>query len=486
MALWLRFRLGSAVMRRFFKVLLLLSGWVVAGWIFWKGETVLPKSPVLPEKVAGDSVPVVPAEAARAVSPFEEAFVKWAGKPELRSALTALVLLDEEGRIVFSSALGETALCPASALKILTTGAAFGMLGPEFRFETRLIHRPDGNLALVGGGDPTLDNDDLDSLAAAAIRGGLKNVSGDLVADTTVFEVPPVNDHWNWGDIGNAYGAGAFGLNIGHNRLTASFQPGENPGDPAKFLQGGPVAADTRWVNEVTTGPPGSGDGVTLYSVPFGRVISLAGTVPQGDEFTVGGAIPDPPALAVEVLRAALIRGGVRFSGKPVPRKGEAVVLATHRSAALPEIVDHLHKVSDNLETQCLFLTLGNVSQTDPATAVRRYWEKAGLTFDGLRLIDGSGLARANMIRPLDLARVNFAARQGPHGERFFQSLNASLDGHARAKLGSMSGVKTDTGFLRMNDGRELTFALMANGLDPGLGFWPLRAELLEAIRNAE
>jgi D-alanyl-D-alanine carboxypeptidase/D-alanyl-D-alanine-endopeptidase (penicillin-binding protein 4) len=486
MALWLRFGFGDAVTRRFSKALLLLSGWMAAGWIFWKYETAVPKSPVLPEGVTGDSVPVVPAVTAPEVSPFEEAFVKWAGRPELRSALTALVLLDEEGRIVFSSALGETALCPASALKILTTGAAFGMLGPEFRFETRLIHRPDGNLALVGSGDPTLEAADLDALAAAAIRAGLKEVSGDLEADTTVFAQPPVDDHWNWGDIGNAYGAGAFGLNIERNRLTVSFQPGGKPGDPARFVQGGPVAAGTRWVNEVTTGPPGSGDGVTLYSVPFGRVISLAGTVPQGDEFTVGGAIPDPPALAVEVLRAALVRGGVKFSGKPVPRKGEAVVLASHRSAALPEIIDHLHKVSDNLETQCLFLTLGNVSQTDPATAVWQHWEKSGVTFDGLRLIDGSGLARANMIRPLDLARVNFAARHGPHGERFFQSLNVSLDGHARAKLGSMSGVKTDTGFLRMNDGRELTFALMANGLDPGLGFWPLRAELLEAIRNAE
>lgn len=486
MALCLRFGFGDAVKRPFFKALLLLSGWMAAGWIFWKGESVLPKSPVLPIVVAEDPAPVVPVEAAPVVSPFEKAFVKWANRPELRSALTALVLLDEQGRVVFSSALGETALCPASALKILTTGAAFGVLGPEFRFETRLIHRPDGNLALVGGGDPTLDTDDLDALAAAAIQAGLRAVAGDLVADTTVFAVPPVNDHWNWGDIGNAYGAGAFGLNIGHNRLTVSFQPGEKPGDPAKFLEGGPVAAGTRWVNEVTTGPPGSGDGVTLYSVPLGQIISLAGTVPPGEEFTVGGAIPDPPAVAVEALRAALVRSGVRFSGKPVPRKGEAVLLASHRSAALPEIVDHLHKVSDNLEAQCLFLTLGNAAQTDPASAVRRYWEKAGVAFEGLRLIDGSGLARANMIRPLDLVRVNFAARHGPHGERYFQSLSASLGGHARAKLGSMSGVKTDTGFLRMNDGREFTFALMANGLDPGLGFWPLRGELLEAVRNAK
>lgn len=69
------------------------------------------------------------------------------------------MLLDEDERVIFSSALGETALCPASTLKTLTTGAAFGILGPKFRFETKLIHRTDGNLALIGGGDPTGGSD---------------------------------------------------------------------------------------------------------------------------------------------------------------------------------------------------------------------------------------------------------------------------------------------------------------------------------------
>jgi serine-type D-Ala-D-Ala carboxypeptidase/endopeptidase (penicillin-binding protein 4) len=460
-------------MKPFLKTLLLLSGWIAAGWVFWKGGI----SPEPAPPAVGHSHPAT-------TSPFQSAIEKWAAKPEFRSALVGFVLLDENGQVAFSSALGETALCPASALKTLTTGAAFGMLGPEFRFETKLVHRPDGNLVLVGGGDPTLDLADLDGLAAAAVAGGLKEVSGDLVADTSVFTAPPVNDHWNWGDIGNAYGAGAYGLNIGHNRMLVSFLPGKNPGDPAAFLGGSPAAADTRWVSTVTTGPPDSGDGVTIYSTPQGRIVSLIGTVPQGPRFSVSGAVPDPPAVAVEALRSALVRAGVKFSGKAVPRKGEAAVLSTHRSAPLAEIIDHLHKVSDNLESQCLFLTLGNVSQSDPVMAVRRYWEKSGVAFEGLRLIDGSGLARANMIRPLDLARVNFAARKGPHGERYFQSMNPSLGGNVRAKLGAMSGVKTDTGFVRMKDGREYTFALMANGLGTGFDFWALRAELLEDVRK--
>ena len=459
-------------MKPFLLTLLCLSGWVAAGWFAWNAKADNREPPTL-----GVTVPP-------AVQPFQAVFEKWAEKPELKAALTALVLLDEDGQVVFSSALGETALCPASTLKTLTTGAAFGILGPEFRFETTLIHRTDGNLALVGGGDPTLSLDDLEQLAVTAVTAGLKEVSGDLVADTSVFSAPPVNDHWNWGDIGNAYGAGAFGLNVGHNRMLVSFRPGARTGDPAEFLKADPDPPQTRWLNTVITGEPGSGDGVTIYSSPGGQVVSTSGTVPRGAAFSVRGALPDPPAVATAALRAALERAGVKFAGKPVSRT-DAAVLAVHRSAPLPEIIDHLHEVSDNLEAQCLFLTIGRISLTDPAAAVRGYWERAGVRFEGLRLIDGSGLARANMIRPLDLARVNLAARRGPHGGRYVQSLNPSLGGNVRAKLGGMSGVKTDTGFLTLKNGRIYTFALMANGVGTGFDFWRLRDELLTAVRHA-
>jgi D-alanyl-D-alanine carboxypeptidase/D-alanyl-D-alanine-endopeptidase (penicillin-binding protein 4) len=190
--------------------------------------------------------------------------------------------------------------------------------------------------------------------------------------------------------------------------------------------------------------------------------------------------------LAARILRAKLEQAGVRFLGREKPRGLRERPFVIHKSAPLPEIIDHLHKVSDNLEAQCLFLTIGLKQQRDPIEVIRASWENSGVTFTGLRLIDGSGLARANMIRPLDLARVNHAARRGPHGERFRQSLTAYLNGNVRSKLGAMSGVKTEVGFLTMPDGREFTFALMANGLGLDVNYWPLREKLLEAVRHTK
>ena len=272
-------------------------------------------------------------------------------------------------------------------------------------------------------------------------------------------------------------------MNIDHNRLAIRFKAGTAAGDPAEFLGGGPVAAGTQWDHRVTTGPAGSGDQVMVYSEPMGRVIRVRGMVPMGEaSFTVSGAIPDPPAMAAEMLGSFLERGGVKILKQAGLVGDAAVPLIVHRSAALPEIIDHLHRVSDNLEAQCLFLTLGEYLKRDPAEVVRAYWENSGVTFIGLRMIDGSGLARANMIRPLDLAKVNHAARRGPHGERFRQSLTSYLDGKVRSKLGAMSGVKTEVGFLALEDGREVTFALMANGLDLKVDFWVLREKLLREV----
>ena len=454
--------------------LLCVSGWIVAALLARKLEQA-PSAPAIEE------------------SQIATLFREWTSHPQLAGSLVAFCVLDKDGETLFASPLAETALCPASALKVVTTGAALGVLGPEFRFETTLLAtvpldntgRLAGDLVLVGGGDPTLSQEDLAQLADAAIAAGLKSVGGVVRVDTSLLPSDPVSEHWNWGDIGNGYGAGAFGLNLDHNRLALRFEPGAQVGEPARFLGGVAVASGTRWENHVVTGAVGSGDNVVVYSEPYARVITMRGTVPvDEDVFTVSAANPDPPAVAAELLRARLEQAGVRFDGGAGPFPGgEQTVLARHQSAPLAEIIEHTHAASDNLEAQCFFLTVGLRQGAPPERAVRDYWMEAGVQFVALRLIDGSGLARANMIRPLDLARVAHAARRGPDGELFFESLSSYVQGQARGKIGGMSGVKTQVGYLRHDDGRELTYALMGNGLAPGRAFWRRLEELLAAVR---
>ena len=469
-------------------LLVALSGWLVAAWLF-VFKPLPPVGLTPPSGGKDDPRPAVPSGDAS----VDRIFRDWSSDPALAGASVGFCLLDESGGAVYASPLAATALCPASALKTVTTAAALELLGPEFRFNTLLMSDVpvsgsgvlDGDLRLSGSGDPTFSSENLEALADAVIKAGLKQVNGKLEIDGADFREPPVSDHWNWGDLGNAYGAGAYSFNLDHNRILLRFQPDGQEGGPAALLNPGVATRDTRWVNEVFTGPPRSGDRVVVYSEPFGRTITLRGSVPIGENgFPVNAALPDPPARVRELLEAKLEAAGVKVLGREIPWRPSATPLAFHHSKPLPKIIDHLHRVSDNLEAQCLFLTIGLQKSTDfdAAYAIRRHWESRGVEFTGLRMIDGSGLARANLIRPLDLAKVNHFARRGPHGQRFRESLTAYLDGKVRSKLGAMSGVKTDVGFIAMADGREFTFCLMANGLEPGLDFWPLRDRLLKAV----
>lgn len=426
---------------------------------------------------------------------LESAFELAGRDSSLAGAALAWVVLDEMGGILFASPLAETAMSPASALKTLCSGAAFGLLGPDFRFETAILASRqigsdgglDGDLVIRGGGDPTLSQADLKRMAGALVAAGLKNLRGRVVADASVFPEHPMSDHWNWGDIGNAYGAGAFGLNIDHNRFQVRFDPGSAVGEPAAFLGSDPAIPWMEWRNLVRTGASGSGDSVVVYSEPYGTNVTLRGTVPAGEKgFVVRAAIPDPPRLAAWMLERFLVEAGVKISpagGRTGRTTTEPLVLHRDLSVTVEEIVTSLHRSSNNLEAQSLFLRIGSERKMAPAQAVISYWEGLGIEFEGLRLLDGSGLARANMIRPLDLARVNLAARRAPHGDRFLDTLHAADGGSLRSKNGAMSGVRTEVGFVLRPDGSEWAFAMMANGLQPEADFRAWRASLLAAMK---
>lgn len=476
---------GKSVFGSTLMLLLGISGgWLMRAWD--AGDFRENKSLPQPEK-SGERSLSSPDPQENAGVPLDAAFRNWSASPELEGASIGFCVLDESGKFIYASPLAETALCPASALKTLTAGAAFGILGEDFRFSTTLeadggispSGNVSGNLTLRGGGDPTLAEKDLVALAEEAVKRGLKRVEGRLSVDATVFPENPVSDHWVWGDLGNAYGTGAFGLNLGHNIVLLSFDGGRNVGDPATFLGSVPGLKGMEWDAQVTTGPAGSGDRVTLYSSPYASLMQALGTVPAGARgFSVRGAVPNPPRLAGDIVKIALERLGVVFEGRETSGKTQEII-ASHESAPLPEIIDHMQEVSDNLEAQCLFLMMGVKRNADPVTVLRSYWENAGVEFKGLRLIDGSGLARATMIRPVDLARANFIARKSAYGERYLTSLPPAGN-FMRSKRGAMSGVRTETGFIT-RDGKEYTFALMANGLG-SVDFWRLRMELLENV----
>ncbi len=84
----------------------------------------------------------------------------------------------------------------ASNTKLFTTATALDRLGAGGRIETVVRARGNingngklrGDLYLVGGGDPTLDDDGVDSLARQVAAAGVERVDGTIYADDSVFD----------------------------------------------------------------------------------------------------------------------------------------------------------------------------------------------------------------------------------------------------------------------------------------------------------
>lgn len=133
----------------------------------------------------------------------------------------ALVVKDVDSRRTAALAVdlrsGETvygqndslALAPASAEKLAVTLAALRDLGPSYRFRTQVAGRGrqvghvfEGNLFLVGSGDPTLDVRDIDALAHKVAARGITQVAGRVLGDEHRFDTERGGPGWKPSFVG--------------------------------------------------------------------------------------------------------------------------------------------------------------------------------------------------------------------------------------------------------------------------------------------
>jgi len=405
----------------------------------------------------------------------------------LAGAAIGFCLINAKGETVLAED-ADIAFIPASSLKTLTTATALEILGPDFRFTTELKSAApikdgviQGDLVIVGGGDPMLSIDDLKAWAADLKQRGLVRVTGGIRTDGSLFRGSLYGDFWNWGDIGNGYGSGVAGLNLNHNRYTIVFRAGAALGSPASILGTDVEIPGVAWNNEVTTGAPDSGDGVVIHGGEITSAIHLRGTVPLGAaKLQVAGAVPDPAGFAAHQFRRALQAAGIQVGAGSISTAPVAHSLLQHTSPPLIDIITSIHASSDNHETECVFRMLGVKAAKPSAEVIREHWKARGLEFIGLRMEDGCGLARADFIRPFDLARLQFVAGQGPHGAAYKGSL-LSRDG-LRWKIGAMSGVRTFAGYATGKSGEEFCFAFMVNHFTDGKAVSELSKRVLDAM----
>ncbi|HEY8402544.1 MAG TPA: D-alanyl-D-alanine carboxypeptidase/D-alanyl-D-alanine-endopeptidase [Cytophagaceae bacterium] len=398
-------------------------------------------------------------------------------------------------------------LVPASNQKLVTTAAVLGILGPEYKYETKLFRDGTvgedgvlrGDLIIKGSGDPFLGSDrlegyfDLPALlntwADAVKAAGIKKVDGAVVADASVFNTHSVPDNWAWGDIGNYYGAGAFGININENQYKIYFQTGTKEGEPTVVKKTEPVIPGLKIVNEVKTGAAGSGDNAYIYAAPYSDVIYIRGTIPVSKGlFSIKGSIPDPPLVAAQLLKAKLEQIGISISAsaKTISESfspgSNSKLLSTVTSPPLSEIARLTNTYSINLYAEVLLKTVGAVKTGIGSTeaglqVLKDFWASKGVDMKGTFLFDGSGLSLNNGISANTLTQMMVAVSKDTTFNSFYNSLPvAGVSGtvsrlckggagekKVRLKSGTLNKVICYTGYVEGEKGTLYAFSIMAN-----------------------
>jgi D-alanyl-D-alanine carboxypeptidase/D-alanyl-D-alanine-endopeptidase (penicillin-binding protein 4) len=418
------------------------------------------------------------------------------GDARLASAsMGALVVETEAGKVLYERD-ADRALMPASNMKLVTSVTALRFLGVGFRYSTALCAEgaPDGQGRLTGSqylrgsGDPTLTHEDLDALAAQLAETGLKRIAGDIVADASCFPGAPLGLGWPWNDETYAYSAQISGLSVDSNAVRAEIIGGSKPGEPCALVLT-PPSDHLTLSPECVTGPadtrkPG------LFRRRASNVVAATGPIPAGGRVAGVVTMEEPDLYAAKLLQQCLTDHSIVVEG--ACRRGRtppaAAPLVTHESRPLGDILALMNVSSDNGIAEGLLRTIplarGRPGTASEATKMVEEWlPQIGVGVRPLRLCDGSGLSRLDLLTPRAIVGLlRHAATHTEVREPFVASLpvagqsgtlarrmrDTPAVGRVRAKTGSLWGVSALSGYVAGDDECALTFSVMVNNYTCG------------------
>ena len=412
---------------------------ITAGGLYWKQTR---DDDVTPVGVPARPGPADPSRAIEPLSPDAPAptadGVATQLAPALRNSdlgeLTGQISDPLTGEVLWSQDAGDPRI-PASNAKILTAAAALLELPHDQRITTRVVDGGDGQVILVGAGDPTLSAEApgdptfyTDPARISDLAGQIRDRGLDVrsvAVDTTAFPGPDLAPSWDRGDI--------------------------------------------------------AGGNIT----PISALITDGGRLDPLDENSP--RTPDPAQAAGQALADAL---GVTAPVEAAAAPAGAATVASVESAPLVTRVGDMMRFSDNVLAETIAIELSQ-AKGGPATiaggtdAIISGLREAGFDTDGVVLRDASGLSDENRVPAATLDEVMSAAAGDDHlalrpmldalpiaagtgtlAGRFDPARNPGA-GWVRAKTGTLTEVTSLTGIVQTVDGRVLAFSLMSGGTAP-------------------
>ena len=435
----------------------------------------------------------------------ESALLRFISDSALTHASVSLCIKDSETGETVTEYNKGLSLIPASVMKLITSGVALEMLGPQHIFTTAIGYtgilnkrngRLSGNIVIKGGGDPALGSgyftdhysDFTDSWVSAIKAMGIRKVEGNVISDDSYFDFMPVPAKWQWEDLGNYYGAGVYGLSVFDNTVEIHLNTSAENKTPV-ITALNPSGYRFDFINQLLSS--GNTDEGNVFAPPYSKKGLLSGSVPAGEEdFILKASMTDPPLFLAQVLSEKLEAAGITVRDKPstfrleeTKMTGKVETISEVVSPALSEIIEVLNHESVNLYAETLLKELGKRFRNEGSTAsgldvVSEFLQNAGIPAEGMYIEDGSGLSPRDAINSEDLTNfLSYMKNRGKYFPEYFNSLpeagkegtlksyfrDPAFESRMRAKSGSMGRVRCYAGYLRTNSERNIVFCILIN-----------------------
>ena len=387
----------------------------------------------------------------------------------------------------------DVAVKPASVMKLVTTAASLELLGPGYRWITRLHSAGEiangtlhGDLFIEGGGDPRFAHEDLSRLLRRLLWLGVREIRGDLVFDSSLFESTSQDPSAFDAAPERAYNAQPDALLLDAKALNVVLSPNASAAharisaEPplSDFIIEPPAQIDQpchRWREQ-------------LKPVLAGRSLRFEGGFPVscGERLLT---LHLHTLSNVQYLDAVFrqlwseLGGTIAGSARAGKVPAGARELLAWESMTLAEVIRDINKHSNNVMARQLLLSLAMNRGSPPASteagAARVFDWMARHRMDAKTVIidNGSGLSRNERLSADALSSVLQHAWQSPLMPEFIASLplvgidgtmgrrlqDTSVRGQAHIKTGTLTDVTSIAGYLTARSGRRIIVSCIIN-----------------------
>ena len=385
-------------------------------------------------------------------------------------------------------------ITPASNVKLLTSAAALHQLGSNFRIRTSvydrpndrntgLLSNPDNSLVLVGRGDPSLDNAQLQRLGQQLENKGRRNINL-LLGDDSYFQGEMFNPYWAWADIQSTDAPPVSSLIINQSYVTLSLVP-QKLWEPLRLNWSDELVAN-QWRITNSSQTSRSGSTVDVDFSPNNNALRISGSLGvNADPEEVYLPVLEPSSYVVQRFQAELKKLGINVNQTQAPKSRSPLVIPSNssevaavESAPLANLLVEMNRESNNFYAEMLSRQVGKVATGDDrnwVAAVGESLTNLGVDPQGYKIVDSSGLARQNQVTPRAIVQTLQGMANSPEATAYRDSLSLAgengtlrnrlknIPGNFWGKTGTLRGVVALSGYLDVPSYDPLVVSIIVN-----------------------